>query len=79
MCNQKLIGVLAIGIINVYKVTPDKHYPDWVYVVNFFAIWGWKIADMVGIQPRTLALGSQLGAYDLKAIGSTFYMILKAL
>jgi len=35
-------------------VTADYNYPDWECLVDFFAIWGWKIAGMGwwGLNPQ---------------------------
>jgi len=50
--------------IEVY-VTADYHYPDLGCLVDFFAIQVEKL--IAGIEPTTLDLCSQSGAYDLSA------------
>jgi len=60
--------------ITLIRVTKDYYYPDWVCLVDFFAIWGWKIAGVSGwgLNPPTLDLCSQSGAYDLSAMATLY-------
>jgi len=54
-----------------FMVTADYHYPGWEWHVDFFVIWGWKIAGTgsrePGIEPTTLGPSSQSDAYDLSS------------
>jgi len=50
-------------------VTADYYYPDWGCLVDFFCFSGLKSCwhRRLGIEPVTLDLSSQSGAYDLSA------------
>jgi len=70
MCSsmESTVDVLK-AIIIFARVTADYYYPEWGHLVNFFAIWGWKIAGMGswGLNPQHLDHCSQSGAFDLSA------------
>jgi len=53
-------------------VTPDYYYPDWGGLVDFFCNPGLKNCwnGLPGIEPTTLDLSSQSGAYDLSAMAT---------
>jgi len=62
--NQHLNQNHAMNII-ISMVTADYYYPDWAYAVLMFLQAGIeKVLVWLGIEPVTLDLSSQSGAYD---------------